>query len=140
MSTIASKLRDKVVRNAGNRCGYCLSRQGLVPDLLEIDHIVPVAVGGSDEEKNLWLACRACNRAKGKQREARDPLTQQTVALYNPREQGWWEHFCWSQSGVKIIGITPIGRATVAALHLNNMIALIVRRNWVRSGWHPPAL
>jgi hypothetical protein len=28
--------------------------------------------------------------------------------------------------------------ATVEALHLNNDLAVEVRRNWVLAGWHPP--
>ena len=125
-------------QQAGNRCGYCLASQEFVLGVLEIEHIVPVAAGGSDDEENLWLACRACNNAKSTKREGLDPLTRRHVPLFNPRRQNWWEHFCWSTSGVEIIGITPTGRATVAALDLNNVISLLVRRNWVKAEWHPP--
>lgn len=37
-----------------------------------------------------------------------------------------------------MIGLTATGRATIAALKLNNRLAVTVRRNWVRTGWHPP--
>lgn len=37
----------------------------LHPDALTIDHIVPVALGGSDELDNLQPAHRRCNVAKG---------------------------------------------------------------------------
>lgn len=33
--------------------------------LLECDHIVPVALGGSHEDDNLQTLCRFCNRSKG---------------------------------------------------------------------------
>lgn len=138
MSKIPNTLREKIRQDAGNRCGYCLGRQELVLGVLEIDHLVPTGAGGSDGEDNLWLACRACNNAKSSQQDAVDPLTGQLVPLFNPRTQSWWNHFCWSASGVEIIGITPIGRATVVALDLNNVISLMVRRNWVNAGWHPP--
>jgi hypothetical protein len=36
------------------------------------------------------------------------------------------------------MGRTATGRATVVALHLNNLVAVTVRQNWVRAGWHPP--
>ena len=140
MSKIALILREKIRQEAGNRCGYCLSRQDLVPAAFEIDHLVPVSAGGNDEEDNLWLACRACNTTKGAQMKALDPLSGQPVSIFNPRRQNWWEHFRWSDSGVEIIGITPIGRATVVALDLNNIISLIVRQNWVTAGWHPPTI
>jgi|FrelakmetLWP11LW_1041352.scaffolds.fasta_scaffold104923_1 uncharacterized phosphosugar-binding protein len=38
----------------------------------------------------------------------------------------------------EIIGITACGRATIVALRLNNNLAVIVRKNWVQAGWHPP--
>jgi 5-methylcytosine-specific restriction endonuclease McrA len=31
---------------------------------LEIEHIIPLARGGSDDEGNLWLACPICNGHK----------------------------------------------------------------------------
>lgn len=69
---------------------------------------------------------------------AHDSLTGQIVSLFNPRKQQWKRHFQWSEDGARIIGRTRIGRATVIALHLNDPIALEVRRNWVAAGWHPP--
>ena len=60
------------------------------------------------------------------------------IAVFNPRTQRWDDHFNWSNDGVQIIGITPVGRATVEALKLNNQLAVEVRRNWVLAGWHPP--
>jgi hypothetical protein len=36
------------------------------------------------------------------------------------------------------MGRTTCGRATIIALQLNNMIAIMVRREWVAAGWHPP--
>ena len=60
------------------------------------------------------------------------------VPLFNPRKQIWAEHFAWSEDGTKIIGLTACGRATVVVLQLNNLIAVMVRREWVTAGWHPP--
>ena len=31
---------------------------------LEIEHIIPLAKGGTDDESNLWLACPICNGHK----------------------------------------------------------------------------
>ncbi|MEG4984946.1 HNH endonuclease signature motif containing protein [Microcoleus sp. BR0-C5] len=44
-----------------NRCGYCRSLQMYVLGILEIDRIIPKAVGGTDDEENLWLAWSLCN-------------------------------------------------------------------------------
>ncbi len=59
--------------------------------------------------------------------------------LFNPRSQGWSEHFRWSDDGLRIVGRTSIGRATVAALRLaDDPDAILVRAYWVLAGWHPP--
>jgi HNH endonuclease len=135
---ITKALRRRIRNDAERRCGYCLSRQGLVLGVLEIEHIVPLAKGGTDEETNLWLSCSLCNRHKATQVAASDPLTSATVPLFNPRNDKWHEHFGWSADGVLILGSTAKGRATVEALRLNNELAVEVRRNWVLAGWHPP--
>jgi hypothetical protein len=43
--------------------GKCVRCGGM--ERLEFDHIVPVAKGGSNTERNIQLLCEACNRAKG---------------------------------------------------------------------------
>jgi hypothetical protein len=105
---------------------------------MHVEHIVPVAAGGASTEKNLWLACPLCNGHKGVQIHAIDPLSGDTVPLFNPREQVWSDHFVWSEDGTQIVGVSPCGRATVAALRLNNAHLLAARRRWVLAGWHPP--
>ena len=106
--------------------------------MLEIDHIIPTAQGGTCDEKNLWLACLLCNSFKGTQTHRRDPETDRLVQLFNPRTQKWHRHFAWSEDCTHIVGRTACGRATVFALQLNNTCALIVRREWISAGWHPP--
>ena len=138
MSEIAEVIRQRVVKTAQNRCGYCLSQQRYVMGKLEIEHIFPSSLGGSNEEENLRLSCGLCNRYKSNQIEGFDEETNSFVALFNPRFQIWAEHFTWSADTTEIIGISATGRATVNALKLNNEIAVEVRRNWIFAGWHPP--
>jgi HNH endonuclease len=135
---LSAAVRARVRAKAHNRCGYCQSSQHYVLGVLEIDHIIPKARRGSDEEANLWLACRMCNSFKGTQMTARDPLRGRRVRLFNPRRQRWSRHFQWSEDGTRILGRTSCGRATVIALQLNHVIAVMVRREWVAAGWHPP--
>jgi hypothetical protein len=135
---ITDALRRKIRRVAKRRCGYCLSRQGLVLGMLEIEHIVPLAKSGTNEEANLWLSCRLCNCYKATQVAAVDPLTSESVPLFNPRKDKWHDHFAWSSDGIRILGTTAKGRGTVEALRLNNEISIEVRRNWVLVGLHPP--
>lgn len=136
---IPANVDRRVRAAANNRCGYCLSPQHLVMARLEIEHIIPLAKGGTDEESNLWLACPICNSHKSDKLTAPDPQTTTTVPLFNPRTDSWWEHFEWAEDGLRIIGRTPVGRATVIALHLSDdPDALAVRSYWVLAGWHPP--
>jgi HNH endonuclease len=139
-SYIPVAIERRVRADAGNRCGYCLSPQYLVMARLEIDHITPVAKGGSDDESNLWLACPICNQHKSDKEEGLDPKTGESVPLFNPRTQTWSEHFQWTQDGLRIAGKSSIGRATVKALHLDSdPDAIEVRSYWVEVGWHPPS-
>jgi hypothetical protein len=135
---ITDPIRQLVRETFGNRCAYCLGSQLHVYGILEMEHVVPSSRGGTDEENNLCLACRFCNLYKSDQTEAVDPLTRLPVPLFHPREQQWHEHFSWERDGATIAGLTATGRATVAALQMNNPTALAVRREWVRVGWYPP--
>lgn len=105
---------------------------------MQIEHIIPLAAGGTSDESNLWLSCAWCNSYKAAQTHAADPQTGSLVPLFNPRTQLWTEHFRWSADGIRIIGITMTGRATVEALRLNNEYILPARAQWVLAGWHPP--
>jgi hypothetical protein len=138
LTDVPASLRQRVREAARDRCGYCLSSQRYLMGKLEIEHIIPRSRGGSEDESNLWLSCSLCNRYKGSQITGTDPLNGASVALFNPRAQIWREHFRWSSDGTLILGVTPVGRATVEILRLNNELAVEVRRNWVLAGWHPP--
>ncbi|HOU15686.1 MAG TPA: HNH endonuclease [Anaerolineae bacterium] len=135
---IPLELRRQIAHEAHHRCGYCLTPQFIIGRPLVFDHIIPEARGGLTVRDNLWLVCRRCNEFKGARTEASDPLTGETVPLYNPRMQSWTVHFTWSTAGTEIIGLTAVRRATVVALRLNNEISVGARALWVQGGWHPP--
>ena len=61
-SYIAKKIRIQVLESADYTCFYC--SQKCVPDLMEIDHYVPLSLGGSTEVKNLRASCKPCNARK----------------------------------------------------------------------------
>jgi 5-methylcytosine-specific restriction endonuclease McrA len=52
-------LRERVFAERGMVCTYCGTA-----DATEIDHIVPLARGGTDEFENLAPACKPCNCSK----------------------------------------------------------------------------
>jgi hypothetical protein len=55
--------RLRIIERDGSTCGLCGAV--VAPDELDIDHIVPVSRGGSDEDDNLQVAHASCNRRKG---------------------------------------------------------------------------
>ena len=62
-TSISIRLRWEVLQRDGNRCVVC--GQGAADGVtLEIDHILPVSKGGSDEKSNLQVLCTPCNRGK----------------------------------------------------------------------------
>jgi len=131
-------VRATVARQARYRCSYCQSQEDVVGALFTLDHIVPQALGGSDELDNLCLACWDCNRIKQTHVTGIDPLTGERIPLFDPNRQQWAEHFAWSEDAQIVTGLTPTGRATVAQLQLNRPILVRARERWVRAGWHPP--
>ncbi len=137
-SYIAVALRQRVAEAARFRCGYCLTSQRIIGPLLEIDHIIPEARGGTSDEENLCLACPMCNSRKANRQEAVDSESQVTVPLFNPRTERWDEHFEWVEAGAVMRGKTPQGRATVTALQMNHPDIVAARRLWILAGWHPP--
>jgi hypothetical protein len=136
MSTIAIRLRRRVVFRAGDRCEYCeLAQQGHEA-VFHIDHIKPVSAGGPTVLEDLALACVSCSLRKAARRSGRDPETDRTIPLFHPRRQRWDKHFRWQD--VRIIGLTPTGRATIAALRLNRPSILAIRAEEAARGRHPP--
>jgi hypothetical protein len=54
---IPAQIQRKIWSRDQGRCRHCDSTR-----FLEIDHIIPLALGGSDEPDNLRILCRPCNQ------------------------------------------------------------------------------
>lgn len=131
-----AKRRAVAKRRAAGHCEYCrlVERGQLVT--FHLEHVVPSSVGGSDELDNLAWACSACNVSKSDRIVAPDPQTGQRVAIFNPREMPWWDHFEWAD--YRLIGRTPIGRALIDFLNLNSAKRLEIREIEDQLGEFPP--
>ena len=57
---VTKRTRFEVLRRDAHTCRYCRS----TTNELTVDHVVPVALGGSDAPENLVAACRDCNAGK----------------------------------------------------------------------------
>jgi hypothetical protein len=128
--------RTVIARRAQNFCEYC---KVFVPDTFEIEHIIPLIQGGSNELDNLAVSCGGCNNRKGAKTSAMDPLTEVEVLLFHPRQDVWREHFQWNNDFTQITGISPVGRATVELLQLNRTGLILLREVLFGHGNAPPA-
>ncbi|KAM3108012.1 HNH endonuclease [Phormidesmis sp. 146-33] len=135
---LSPELQQQVRQQASELCEYCHASEQWQYVQFTIDHILPIAQGGTDDLSNLALACFHCNRRKTDKTTTIDPQTDRQIPLFNPRQQGWNEHFIWSADGLTIIGLTDIGDATIAALTLNRERIFNIRAADRAIGRHPP--
>jgi hypothetical protein len=113
-----ASLRNAARQRAANRCEYCRIAQEHDPYFrFHIEHVIPRQHGGGDNADNLALACMHCNLHKGPNLAGIDPDTGQLASLFNPRLQGWDEHF--RMDGEWVVGLTASGRVTVYVLAMN---------------------
>jgi Restriction endonuclease len=135
---VPEALQRLVAERARNQCEYCRCLSGFHSDPFAIEHIVPESRGGATEEGNLALSCLGCNSFKGSFQTGPDPVTEQEVPLFHPRQQRWVDHFAWTEDTTRIVGLTATGRATVERLRLNRPGLVNLREALYRFGVHPP--
>lgn len=84
---ISKKLRFEIFKRDGFTCAYC----GATPPsiVLQVDHIHPVATGGSNEIDNLITSCQPCNIGKGAKNLAAIPesLSEKAKFVAEQEEQ-----------------------------------------------------
>lgn len=77
---VSKRTRFEVLRRDNYTCRYCRS----TANELTIDHVTPVALGGTDEPGNLVAACRDCNAGK-----ASSQVSSETVAAVSDDALRW---------------------------------------------------
>lgn len=137
-SRISTAIKRVVFERANGCCEYCRCLAAFSNQPFSIEHILPKIKGGSNDLNNLALSCSGCNGYKYTKTLATDPLTLLSVPLFHPRQSDWQEHFAWGAQFVKIIGLTPTGRATIEALRLNRDELCNLRVALLLLGEHPP--
>lgn len=128
--------RAIVRERANHRCEYCLLLQQHSAVKHHIEHIRPKQHGGTDTLENLALSCQRCNLTKGTNLVGIDPLTGNPSPLFHPRRDRWAEHF--KLRGTVIDGLTPIGRATVQLLAMNDSRRLDLRLELLAPAYPKP--
>jgi ATP adenylyltransferase len=89
---IPGTVRYQVLKQAGGRCELCGASHDEVP--LDVDHIIPRAKGGSNDEANLQVLCRTCNAQK---RDRDDTNFRELTASYDERKPDCI--FCKKETG-----------------------------------------
>ena len=130
--------RAAAIDRAQSRCEYCQTPLTYSPDPIVIDHIQPVASGGSDYLDNLAVSCWGCNGHKFTSTQGFDPLESKLVRLFDPRRHKWSAHFAWSPDGLRVVGRTAIGRASIRKLKLNREGVVNLRAVLKLADKHPP--
>jgi hypothetical protein len=103
-----------VAARAEHRCEYCHAPECIFNLPFEIEHIVPPAHQGPDDESNWALACRSCNLSKSNHLTGWDVVADGEVRLFHPRHDSWAEHFLANPTTGEIEGRSPVGRSTVS--------------------------
>lgn len=134
---IAKTIRDKVKKKAKGACEYCKAIRVYSSSPFAIEHIIPIAKNGSNLFENLAYSCNNCNLSKNTATAGFDLITEKEISLFNPRTQNWKNHFKWSADFLKMQGLTPIGRVTIAKLKTNR-IENINLRTVLIGIVHPP--
>lgn len=127
-----SELAQEVRRRAGGCCEYCRIPQAAFRRPFHIEHIIARQHGGSTQLDNLALACWYCNFKKGPNLTGVDPQTGEIAPLFHPRKDKWADHFSvrigtLRPLGIEIQGLTPVGRATMRVLALNEEMRQMLR-------------
>lgn len=126
-------LRALVRQRANGRCEYCRIQQAQVPFVpFHVDHIMPRKHGGRRHPSNLALACMHCNLHKSSDLRGIDSEGGAITPLFHTRRDRWEEHF--ALQGALIVGLTPVGRATVRTLNMNGADRLEVREELLARG------
>jgi hypothetical protein len=123
---------EQVRMRAGGRCEYCRAPQAAFRRPFHIEHIIARQHGGTTQLDNLALACWRCNLKKGPNLAGIDPKTGRMEPLFHPRKARWADHFALGIGtllplGIQVQGLTPIGRATVWVLGLNEEMQQMLR-------------
>ena len=116
----------EVAARANHICEYCRAPELSSNFLFEVEHIIPISLGGKSHSDNLALACRACNIFKS------NFIVGINERLFNPRTDIWENHFGVDLKTFEIVGLTEIGRGTISRLRLNSELQLSARRQWYR--------
>ncbi len=136
MSRYINESSRKFIRKrADYKCEYCLICEDDTFFSCQIDHVISIKHGGSNEHENLAYSCIYCNRNKGSDLGSILLPNKTLIRFFNPRMDNWSEHFYLD--GAVIEPKTDIGKVTVKILELNNVERILERLELQEVGRYP---
>jgi HNH endonuclease len=126
-----------IAQRAEFLCEYCHTPEDFSPDTFNIEHIISLFQGGSNDDENLALACGGCNSNKHVHTTWNDPETGLSLPIFHPRTDHWSAHFSWSDDFTLLSGLTPTGRATIELLQMNRQRLVNLRQALLAHDAHP---
>ncbi len=136
MPEINATLRNQISVRANFQCEYCLIHEDDTYFGCEIDHIISLKHGGSNELNNLAYSCFFCNRHKGSDIGSIHVETSEFIRFYNPRTDNWNQHFRLVDSLIE--PLDSIGEVTARILHFNHIDRILERRLLIELKRYPP--
>jgi hypothetical protein len=124
-----------IAARAKHICEYCRAPEAVFNLPFEVEHIIPSALGGTNEKSNLALSCRSCNLYKSDSVSLFDEETKKEMRFFNPRKDVWSEHFFIDKSSGEIQDLTNIGKATISRLRINSEAQIAARLQWLKLGF-----
>ncbi|MBM9615321.1 HNH endonuclease [Desulfobulbus rhabdoformis] len=64
------RIRLRILKRDGYLCQEC-QRMGRVTMATDVDHVTPLADGGTDDDKNLQSLCGVCHKKKTREENSR---------------------------------------------------------------------
>lgn len=84
-TNISKRTRFEVFKRDHFTCQYCGAQPPAV--VLVIDHIHPIALGGTNDETNLTTACEPCNQGKSDKLLSKVPIRPDADLMYLEAQQ-----------------------------------------------------
>ena len=132
---ISQRIRFEVFKRDKFTCQYCGSK---APDvLLQVDHVEPVAEGGSNDILNLVTACGECNGGKGALRLSDDSILEksrkQAEILQERREQiemiAEWHR---ELANVESLAVSKVSDLIASSKYVPNAVGMGHIARWIK--------
>jgi hypothetical protein len=137
---VSKRLRYEILRRDRYTCRYCGASAPDAP--LRVDHVTPVALGGTNHPSNLVAACEPCNSGKTSSIEGfvddvqSDAVPPSTEVLVDEAERLWSDAYTSVHSGCDIT-ITQLNEVRTGArdMYRMGMSADLIRRSATVAGF-----